>query len=379
MVVCIPLLAGCGGDDGPTGSSTGPGSIIVSATTSGDTLDANGYTLKLDNTDSLTVESNGSITFEEVDAGNHELAITGVQVNCAPEGGALQAIQVGAGETVTVNLKVACRVALFNHIVFHREASEEDFDLFAITPDDSEETVIRDSNGADLFASLSPDGTRVAFQDQSGEDSEIAVMNIDGSGYTRLTDNDAFDGSIPAWSPDGSQIAFSSYRDGDSEIYVMTADGSGVEQLTENEVFDAGPDWSPDGNQIVFHSGPADNRHIYVMDADGSNIVQLTDDSASERSPVWAPDGDHIAFERSTNIYMMNADGTDVRQLTTENGQSPSWSPDGSQIVFESDRNGDSEIFITDTDGESGLINLTNSPATEDRFPTWGPSRTEDL
>lgn len=52
MVASITLLAGCGDND-PTGSSTGPGTITVSATTTGDTLDTNGYTLKLNSTDSL--------------------------------------------------------------------------------------------------------------------------------------------------------------------------------------------------------------------------------------------------------------------------------------------------------------------------------------
>ena len=43
---------------------------------------------------------------------------------------------------------------------------------------------------------------------------------------TRLTNNAAFD-IEPSWSPDGTKIAFASDRDGNSEIYVMNADGSG--------------------------------------------------------------------------------------------------------------------------------------------------------
>jgi hypothetical protein len=35
------------------------------------------------------------------------------------------------------------------------------------------------------------------------------------------------------WSPDGRMIAFSSWRDGQSEVYVMNADGSGQRRLTQ--------------------------------------------------------------------------------------------------------------------------------------------------
>ncbi len=84
----------------------------------------------------------------------------------------------------------------------------------------------------------------------------------------RLTFHDAFD-SAPAWSPDGRRIAFSSLRDGNTEIYLMNADGSGVTRLTYKDDFDSFPAWSPDGRRIAFHSYRDGNWDIYVMNADG--------------------------------------------------------------------------------------------------------------
>ena len=56
---------------------------------------------------------------------------------------------------------------------------------------------------------------------------------MDASGVTRLTYSDTYD-VAPVWSPDGRRIAFSSERDGNPEVYVMNADGSGVTRLTDN-------------------------------------------------------------------------------------------------------------------------------------------------
>jgi Tol biopolymer transport system component len=44
-------------------------------------------------------------------------------------------------------------------------------------------------------------------------------------------------------SPFGSKIAFVTDRDGNSEVYVMNADGSGQTILTNNPAFDGRPSW----------------------------------------------------------------------------------------------------------------------------------------
>lgn len=43
------------------------------------------------------------------------------------------------------------------------------------------------------------------------------------------------------------KIAFASDRDGDFDIYLMNADGTGPVKLTDNTSVDLYPDWSPDG------------------------------------------------------------------------------------------------------------------------------------
>jgi Tol biopolymer transport system component len=76
----------------------------------------------------------------------------------------------------------------------------------------------------------SPDGRKIAFQEQVNGNYEIFVINANGTGTRQLT-TVAYDNTDPAWSPSGRQIAFLTTRDGGSDIYVMNVDGSGQRRL----------------------------------------------------------------------------------------------------------------------------------------------------
>jgi hypothetical protein len=129
---------------------------------------------------------------------------------------------------------------------------------------------------------------RIAFASNRDGNFEIYVMNADGSGVTRLTNNPANDWQ-PSWSPDGRRIAFVSDRNGNPKIYVMNADGSGQTNLTNNPGIDWDPSWSPDGKRIAFDSNRDGNYEIYIMNADGSGVTRLTYNPADDTRPSWSP------------------------------------------------------------------------------------------
>jgi len=89
---------------------------------------------------------------------------------------------------------------------------------------------------------LYADSEKIAFYSNRDGNYEIYVMNSDGTGVTRLTNNAAED-SYPSFSADGTKIAFYSNRDGKDEIYVMNSDGTGVTRLTNNVAADYRPSW----------------------------------------------------------------------------------------------------------------------------------------
>ena len=45
----------------------------------------------------------------------------------------------------------------------------------------------------------------------------------------------------------GTQLAFVSERDGNSEIYIVNVDGTGLTRLTDDPAEDLHPAWSPPG------------------------------------------------------------------------------------------------------------------------------------
>jgi Tol biopolymer transport system component len=275
----------------------------------------------------------------------------------------------------------------------------------------------------------SPDGRKIAFVSRRDGNSEIYVINADGSGQENLTQHPARD-SHPSWSRDGRKLAFESRRDGNSEIYVMNADGSGLRNVTRAPSNDLGPAWSPDGGAIAFvkiqgkcaGSGPGSRcsnnygTYLYVVNGDGSGLRRLTtqpaylfkhswsadgktirygpylvqaDGSGQTEVPAnfpsdgaWSPDGKRIAFvvidtspgdhtdDAKAGLWVVNADGSNRRQLTRYAvGSNPVWSPDGRRIAF---KRFPADLYVVNADG-SGLRRLTRHADNVPRSFAWSP------
>ena len=181
---------------------------------------------------------------------------------------------------------------------------------------------------------ISPDGTKVAFAStRNGEAQDIYVVNRDGSGQVRLTNNKAIDGS-PAWSPSGNLIAFTSDRAGSLQLFVMNPDGSGVRKVENQCSHCDRPTFAPGESGLLLaystQTSPA-GHDIEIFDFSSNSARRLTQGEATNESPSFAPNGRHVVFFTTrwgkNQLAVIDIDGKNIRQLTKLGANTfPAWS-----------------------------------------------------
>ena len=269
------------------------------------------------------------------------------------------------------------------------------------------------SNG--FLPKWSPDGKAIAFLRLSGDKYQIETINVLGGEQKSLTKEGISPASFTvlpynriqtsdfSWSPNNNKIAYISDRNGQSNIWLINADGSSDVQLTENNdsnLFLSCPLWSADGKRIAFTtktnntSGKA-THIVQIIDTETKKYAPITSQNTFIRLVGWSqsgnelilasvegssvvgvppqvillqvqietgkmaeisklkdtylyniylsPDKKTIAFaahrEGKDNVWLMAAAGGEAKQVTGNNDSrlyfsSLAWSPDNNSIFF---------------------------------------------
>jgi dipeptidyl aminopeptidase/acylaminoacyl peptidase len=145
---------------------------------------------------------------------------------------------------------------------------------------------------------VAPDG-RVAFLVRRGRQTQLHVMNSDGTGTRRVAEALDVRGA-PAWSPDGQWLAVAAVnRDGVPQVFKIPVDG-GTPVLLVKE-YSTDPTWAPNGQFLVYSGADVGTTFpVHAVSADGAprQFPKLTLTRGARR----------LAFLGDDTLVMMKGD-----------------------------------------------------------------------
>lgn len=223
---------------------------------------------------------------------------------------------------------------------------------------------------------VSPDGKRVLFgvsyesvpQNKSNRD--LYVMNIDGTGVTRITKTAQSENSA-VWIDNGTRIAFVYAEKGSSpQLWVMNADGTERHAATNIEGGIEGFLFSPDQSKVVLIRTVKYNRTAADIYPDLPKATgRVIDDLMYKHWDTWVTEIPHPfigAFDGQTITDLkdiMEGEPYEAPMRPFGGVESFAWSPDSKILVYTSRKKTGMEYALS-TNSDLYAYNLTTEATT---------------
>jgi eukaryotic-like serine/threonine-protein kinase len=195
------------------------------------------------------------------------------------------------------------------------------------------------------FPRVSPDGTRIAFGVDDGQEANIYTYDLSGaSTMQRLTSGG--NTRFPVWASDSKRVAFQSDREGDLAIW-QSAVGGTAERLTKPAPGEshAPESWHPKADLLLFSITKGSDVSLWTFSLQDRKASPFGDvHSFYPTGARFSPDGRWIAYtsrepgEKMT-IYVQPFPATGDKFPLFVKGSNPSthkvaWSPDGKELYY---------------------------------------------
>lgn len=267
-----------------------------------------------------------------------------------------------------------------NHLIaFESNRDGDKYHIYLMNRDGNQARALTQGATDDRRPVWTPNGKNILYDSFDGEQEQIWSVNVVDGKAKQLTHVDGL-ASFASLSPDGKRLAFYVYKDGALNLWTANADGSQAQPLTQSLVDIENEQctfachqaaWSPDSQSLVYTGG--DGKSIWMMRADGTQPHCLVDDGETNHFPWFLSDG-RLAYITEyvppryggawTNAWAYDLK-TGQRSLLEEfmAMQGPmDFSSDGSKVLFHSPRAGNFDTYLIDLNAPGGLSVLQGTP-----------------
>ena len=231
-------------------------------------------------------------------------------------------------------------------------------------------------NGILLYSGIESEKAMIEYSWISSEGQETPVIQVQSMS------------NIASLSPEGSRIAYDIFdaKTSHYDIWIYDINSKSRTRLTFGEVGGTSPCWSAEGNQIFYNvEADGDKSNIFSKKSDGTGEEKLLTRAESGKSlrflPLSAsPDGQFLLIGMSNESKKSELGLVDLHDLQRPvpvkklgiNGDKARFAPDGKWIVYESNESGSSEIYVSSFNGIPGKWQLSANGGSD---PIWFKDR----
>ena len=192
------------------------------------------------------------------------------------------------------------------------------------------------SLGPGLFPSLSPDGRKVVYR---ASDNGLHIRDltsgddfvIPGTAEPKVYNNN------PSWSPDGQQISFNRFADDNSDIYLVNADGSNLHKIVTGLEQQSFLGWAADSRSISYSTYEEEIPHVFVLTLQTGDARETGTLPPNTGLFSISPDGKRMVYSTDQGIFLTdtaNFAPTLLFDNSLQLGYPLIWSPDGQWLAM---------------------------------------------